>query len=535
MAAWFLAACLMASPSVEAPDAVVVCPDAFQSALAPWLEYRRGQGHSPVVISNQLSPEEIREQIRNHAKSGRLKYVMLVGDADMRSFTEPELRARSVPTHYAKAKVNVRWGSEPHIAADNWYADLDDDQLPELAIGRLTADTPAELARMVEKIQAYERSTDLGLWRRQVNLVAGVGGFGATIDGLLESAARMFITKNIPEAFPTCVAFASPASPFCPDPRRFRATVLDQFNEGSWFWVYVGHGLPFRLGQINAPGGPYPILTNADVAGMNCRRGAPIALFLACYAGAFDAYEECLAERMLREPHGPVAVLAGSRMTMPYAMTIFGVELMREFFNKQTPTLGLAIQNAKRQTAAGPGPWAVDRLMLDGIAAAISPGREGLAAERLEHVQMFNLLGDPMLQLKYPKKLTIRLAERKSADESIRVTGESPIAGRCTIELAARRGTLTFQPPQRASFPAAPDAMAEFQKVYRRANDSRLATTEIAVPAGHFAAELKLPPDSPKACCVRVFVEGESECALGDALVPAVDTSTSPGARSENP
>jgi hypothetical protein len=502
---------------------VVVCPDAFQSALAPWLEYRRSQGHSPVVISNRFSADEIRDRIREHAKSGRLKYVVLVGDADMRSLAEPELRARSVPTHYAKAKVNVRWGSEPHIAADNWYADLDDDQLPELAIGRLTADTPAELSRMVDKIQAYERSTDLGLWRRQVNLVAGVGGFGATIDGLLESAARLFITKNIPESFPTCVAFASPASPFCPDPRRFRTTVLDQFNEGSWFWVYVGHGMPFRLGEIHAPGGPYPILTSADVSGMSCRRGAPIALFLACYAGAFDAYEDCLAERMLREPRGPVAVLAGSRVTMPYAMTIFGVELMREFFAKETPTLGLAIQNAKRKMAAGPSAWAVDRLVLDGLASALSPGREGLAAERLEHVQLFNLIGDPMLRLKYPKKLNIRLAERKTADDPIRITGESPIAGRCTIELAARRGTLTFSPPSRDAFPAAPEGMAGFQEVYRRANDSRLATKETMVPAGHFETELNLPPDAPKSCCVRVFVEGETECALGDVLVPAVE------------
>ena len=85
----------------------------------------------------------------------------------------------TVPTWEVPAKVVARFGSEPTIASDNGYADLDGDALPDLAVGRLTADTPAELAGMVGKILAYERSVDFGPWRRNVNLMAGLGGFGA--------------------------------------------------------------------------------------------------------------------------------------------------------------------------------------------------------------------------------------------------------------------------------------------------------------------------------------------------------------------
>ena len=77
--------------------------------------------------------------------------------------TDAALRKRCVPAHYATAVVNVRFGSPPEIATDNWYADVDDDRLPDLAVGRLPCDSSAELASMVRKILEYERSVDFGV------------------------------------------------------------------------------------------------------------------------------------------------------------------------------------------------------------------------------------------------------------------------------------------------------------------------------------------------------------------------------------
>ena len=131
---------LLAVPQVV-PDTVVVCPEAFREALRPWLAYRTRQGHSLAVLSNTEGPAEIRRRIRQLAKAGRLKFVVLVGDAEPDMDTDPAVRKRCVPIHLAKAQVNVLWGSEPLIATDNYYADLDDDRIPELAVGRLV-ETP---------------------------------------------------------------------------------------------------------------------------------------------------------------------------------------------------------------------------------------------------------------------------------------------------------------------------------------------------------------------------------------------------------
>src|SRR5882757_6829959 len=92
------------------------------------------------------------------------------------------------PREFLPAVVNVKYGSEPQIASDNWYADLDDDQLPDVGIGRIPADSPAELTKIVAKILAYERSNDFGAWRQRVNLIAGVGGFSPLVDTVIETA-----------------------------------------------------------------------------------------------------------------------------------------------------------------------------------------------------------------------------------------------------------------------------------------------------------------------------------------------------------
>ena len=90
-------------------------------------------------------------------------------------------RRLTVPTNYLKATINTRWGSEPHIASDAPYADVDGDQIPDLAVGRIPADSADELAAVVRKILRYEQQADSGrrfAWQRRLHVVAGVGGFG---------------------------------------------------------------------------------------------------------------------------------------------------------------------------------------------------------------------------------------------------------------------------------------------------------------------------------------------------------------------
>ena len=415
-------------------------------------------------------------------------------------------RALSVPTHYTPAVVNVRWGSEPEIATDNWYADLDDDRVPELAVGRLTADSAAELERMVGKILAYETCPDFGRWRRQVHFVAGLGGFGAVADAVLEGAAKTLITAGVPAAYSTTMTYGSWQSPYCPDPRQFGRVTVDRLNEGSLFWVYIGHGEQRAVDLLRVPGGAYPIFSSRDAQGLSCRHGAPIACFLACYSGAFDQPRDCLAEELLRNPGGPVAILCGSRVTMPYALSVLGSELLGECFGRHPATIGEAIVAAKRRTMQ-PASDNRQRAAIDALAKAFGPSSDAeLEAERAEHLDLFQLLGDPLMRLPFPGEVTIDAQPTAVSGESLEIVGNSPVAGACTVELVVRRDRLTFHPPRRGQFDLG--SLGSYGEVYERANEPRLASTQLARVDGRFATRLAIPPTARGACHVRVFVEG---------------------------
>lgn len=532
MTALLLTLVLAAPPAAPplGPDVVAVCPESFRAALQPWVEYRQRQGHRVAVVSNRGTIEEIRQRIRQVAEGGALRFVLLVGDAAPTRSESADQRNRCVPAHWAPAEVTVAWGSEPHIGSDNWYADLDEDQAPEVAVGRLPVDSPAELSRLVARIIAYESSTDFGPWRRQMNFVAGTSGLGPLTDVVLESAARYFLSQEIPAGYLVTMTYSSWRSPFCPDPRLMEATTRQRLSEGCQFWIYLGHGQPFALDAMPVPHGEYPILTVDDAAKLDGGRRPPIALLLSCYTGAFDAVEDCLAEELLRAEGGPIAVLAGSRMTMPYANAVWATELLRSCVQEPCPTLGEAVLRAKQALAREPEQKGESRVMLDALARVLSPAPSKLAAERQEHVLLYNLLGDPLLRLARPKPVELTVSRAEGSTSALEVRGQCAVEGQVQVELAVPRDRLTFTPPPRPQYPEEVAELGRFQEVYRQANDARLATASTASAQGQFHARLEVPPGTKGPCFVRVFVEGREAYALGAVILKLPEWTVAPAA-----
>ncbi len=520
---------LLGAPFDRDVDTIVVCPQEFRQALVPWIEHRRAGGHRVVLVSNLLSAPKIRTEVRRIAEEAPVRYLVLEGDADPAMVDSPALRKRSVPTHHARAVVNLQFGSEPEIASDNWYADLDDDRVPDLAVGRLPADSPEELERLVAKILAYERSVDFGRWRSQLHFVAGTGGFGAVTDAVLEAAAKTIIAEGVPPSFDATMTYASWQSPYCPDPRTFRKVAIERLNEGSLFWVYIGHGNQRTVDAVQVPGAMYPIFSSRDAALLACRHGAPIACFLACYTGAFDQRHDCLAEEVLRAPGGPVAVVCSSRVSMPYAMTVMGSELLHQTFVERLSTVGEIFLAAKRGTMQSQRKEG-HRAAIEATAKTFQAAGD-LEAERSEHLDLFNLLGDPLVRVPHPQQATLDVKPSTTAGDHLAIAGTSPLSGTCTVELVVHRGRLTFQPPRRAAFE--PSSLTQYGDTYKKANEPRLAMKQFEIARGRFATELVVPQSARGHCHVRVFVEGSEDCAVGSADIrvevpPGGDTLPAP-------
>jgi hypothetical protein len=391
---------LLLAASAPAPDTLVVCPPDLRAGLAEWKNYRAAQGHRILVIDPADRAAELLAKIRDAARTGGLKHVLLVGDVPGASDRAAD-GAPVVPTNYIQAKINTRWGSTPTIASDAPYGDIDGDGLPELAVGRIPADSSAELAAVVRKIIHYERHAANESCGRRINVVAGRGGFGAATDALIEATAHQVIRQMVPRTYDIQPTMANPSSPHCPKPGDFAASVRRQFQAGSLAWVYLGHGLPTELDRVPTPGGTEPILSVHDVPLLRRGEQAPLAVLVACYTGALDASADCLGEELLLAEEGPIAVIAATRVTMPYGNTVLGYELLRACFQDRPAALGEMLRLAQRRSLSEPEKNSL-RASIDTIAEGLSPPPVDLAAERREHAAMYQLLGDPLLRLRRP-------------------------------------------------------------------------------------------------------------------------------------
>jgi hypothetical protein len=164
------------------------------------------------------------------------------------------------------------------------------------------------------------------------------------------------------------------------------------------------------LDVATTPRGLRPILSVTDVPQLRCGANSPLAVLIACYTGAIDARDDSLGEELVLAEGGPVAAIAATRVTMPYGNTVFGCELLRAAVGKRESTLGEVWLRAQRETLADSPAEDSLRTSLDSLARGVSPPPVELAAERREHVLLYQLLGDPLLRLNYPPKPAARIA-----------------------------------------------------------------------------------------------------------------------------
>lgn len=503
--------------TADSGDIVLVCPTPLEPAMRDWIARRTAQGRGVHLVTDFSDAESIVRALRAIVDSSVTPptAVVLAGEVPL------------VPTCYVAADVILRYTKDTMIATDNGFGDLDGDGVPELAVGRLSASTPEELQVIVDKILAYETSLPRAAWLRKIHIVAGVGGFSAILDGVIEASSRYVLESLVPPAYSVSMTMANWRSVYCPDPLLLRAMTLDRLNEGGLFWVYMGHGYRKGLDMLRTPVGEFPTLVQGDAQFVQSREGLPIAIFFACHTGAIDCEGVSIAEDLLRRPQGPVACIAASRVTMPYGMACLGTELAERMMRQRPATLGRLFLESKRGMVIGWGDKNKGdpkspvkpatrpiRDVLDSTAKMFDP-TSPLERQRREHVALFNLLGDPTLLLPQPIPMTLDVTQHGGMLE---VTGtlSRPMNGSAIVECARREGCGGTA---RTSFEFTEASRAAYQEIYAEANDTVVASAVVACASGTFRAVIPAPPEStPKRelrqMSVRVLVVGDDGFSL---------------------
>ncbi len=505
------------APRTARVDTIVVRPAAWGSALTEWKAYRQAQGHQIAEIDSSPDSRTIRRAIAElcAGPAEQPRYVLLAGDVTAHADS-------TVPTFYHDSTAMSQFGGDAKIASDNPFGDLDDDSVPELAVGRVPADSAEQLRAALARVITFEQHQDYSTWRRDVHVVAGVGGFGPIADSVIEMTTRRFLADRVPGWSDMSMTQASTKSHYCPDPWRFSEACIGRMNQGGMFWVYIGHGHVKSLDYVRAGEEWLPIMTHEHVPSVNVGTHPPIAIFLACYTGAFDAIEDSLAEELILSETGPIAALAASRVSGPYGLAMLSDELLSSCFDRQTETLGEMIRHAKQrllkpQASHDDAGRHAQLQMIGAIAGALCPEGYDLEAERREHVWEMNLLGDPLLRLSHPGALTLNVADRAASGETLFVSGHSDIAGRLRIELVFRREQVRKDLDQIGVALDSADGRDAFQQRYHSANERVLVERKLLMKGpGDFQIELQIPADLPRGkYAIRGYQEGQSAWCVG--------------------
>lgn len=471
-------------------DYLIVGAGAHRAAFAPLLSHRRAQGHQVayLAIDDLRGDEEADSRVRERLgaviaalQAGPLRYVLLAGDVD---------GAAAIPTFDDHDPV-----LDSPFVSDHPYAQP---HMRPLALGRLPIHRATEVEAFVRKVVAYETSEEGGRWQRRLSLFAGSADFGPIVDRLIESHARQLLDERLSYDWDVNVLFSREGSPYASRFDGLDVVIGDELEQGALLAVYVGHGYEYGFASASFRQFSFPSLGAYSAEALAIERGRPLFLSLSCLTGDFTAAGRSLAEVLVLNPAGPVAVFAASGRSHPYANALFAESLLDAFFEARTPTVGDGV------VAAAEGMMRADLPV-----AQLFVGPEEAKAIKASNRRMYHLLGDPATRPRYPDRLEVTVdgVARPGRSLGLRVAGV-PDGTLLEVTLETRRSVI------KPSRPGTPDletlglweAQTILDEQRARTLDKTVARLQGAAPV---VDAFRLPPDlAPGRYYLKILARG---------------------------
>jgi hypothetical protein len=320
-------------------DYLLVAPESFLGAAEPLLLKRASEG----LAVKAVSLEEIAREFGHGTASGEAirsfvshayhrwakpspRYVVLLGDAtyDPRGFSATTTLGSPLPALWGK--TSWLWTSkDPVLGAVNG-----EDEVPDVAVGRIPATTVEQAEALVGKLLAWEASGQ-GLTGKAL-LVADDPDAAGDFEWDVEDVRSSFLSERETEVLKVGELGAAGTRP----------AVGAAFDGGLGLASYVGHGGSAVWASEN-------VWTSWDAASLREQSRQPVLLTLNCLNGYFVGTNfESLSESLVKaEGRGAIAAVSPSGLSVDGPAHAYHRALVGELVSGRHERLGDAVLAAQ--------------------------------------------------------------------------------------------------------------------------------------------------------------------------------------------
>lgn len=274
------------TPLADAGNMLVICYDAFLSAMQPFVDWKNKTGQYTEMVPFSavgITAADLKNYITDYYNTNGLTFVLLVGDG---------AQIPVASTGYGESDPSLGY-----ILGNDSYA--------EVIVGRFSAETIEEVETQVARTITYEAYPDpTGQWYHKAVCIGSSQGPGDDNEMDFEHERNMR-TDELGYTYTVADELydgsqAGVDSTGNPDP----SDVIASLNNGRGVITYTGHGSCGSFGTTSFSTSDVPGLNNADML--------PFIWAVACVNGQFNGYD-CLAEAFMRasdvngKPTGAIA------------------------------------------------------------------------------------------------------------------------------------------------------------------------------------------------------------------------------------
>lgn len=410
---------------------IVSAPDLIPAANS-LKAHKVARGISTQVVSTDVTgttPAAIKSYLTNAYNTWfvRPKWVLFMGDAEL------------VPTHYGNINIFLAYGENAKNAGDIYYGQItgDDRSIPVFGMGRFPVDTLAQAQQMVDNVIAYENNPPLApffghSYYSRMTFAAmfqddGKGTGNVALDGKAERAfaqtsedirdylktksfaiERIYRTKPLAsnptlynDGTPVPSELQKPTFPWTGD----ALDIINASNAGTSILYHRDHG------WWNGWGTPSFSTANLGSIGVTSNM-YPVVYSINCASGLFDNETVDLPANIVGPGYGPNTASVYWAETFVRkangAIGVIGDTRSSQTWVNNDMAMGLFDASWPDYKAGFGGTGAIRKLgdVLNHAKAYVKAQAWDAANERQE-LKIYNLLGDPTVEIKSRPPFTI--------------------------------------------------------------------------------------------------------------------------------